>query len=120
MDTQCLSHLLGVLATDSMRDCSGRDKCRRRAWRGDGFTLVELLVAVAILSILSLLLMVILNQVSAGWSLVQSQIDARQNGRAILTLMASDLRPAALPTDRTNTNNLQFVVDPPALTATSG
>ena len=120
MDTKYRFHLRELIGKDLIRGRSVGEKCREKARSGHGFTLVEMLVAVAILSILSLLLMVILNQVSAGWSLVQSQIDARQNGRAILTLMASDLRPAALPTDRTNTNNLQFVVDPPVLTAASG
>ena len=93
-----------------------------RRFRGpaDGFTLVELLVSVAILSILILLLCGILNEVSTSWTQVRAQIDRRQNGQAILALISSELRTAAVPSDRMNTSSLQLVVDPPALLTTAG
>jgi type II secretory pathway pseudopilin PulG len=76
------------------------------------FTLVEMLVSIAIFSIISILLLVLLNQVAGSWALIQNQIDTRQNGRAILTMMANDVRGAALPVDKANVSNLQFVIDP--------
>ena len=45
--------------------------------RNRGFTLAELLVAVAVLGILTLLLCGVLNQVSSTWTQIRSQIDWR-------------------------------------------
>jgi uncharacterized protein (TIGR02599 family) len=88
-----------------------RHKAGYRQGRG-AFTLAELLVAIAVLSILVLLLCGILNQVSSTWSEIRAQIDRHQNGRSILNVMASELRVAALPQDRSNKLSLQMVVDP--------
>jgi len=83
-----------------------------RTSRQHSFTLVELLVTIAILAILLLLVGGILNQVSSTYTQISSQIDRHQNGRTILAMIASDLRPAALPIDRSNLYNLQLLVDP--------
>jgi uncharacterized protein (TIGR02599 family) len=90
---------------------------RRRA---NAFTLVELLVSIAILSILVLLLCGILNQISTSWTQIRAQIDRRQNGETILGLIYSDLRVALLPENRMDTNSLQFMVDPVGLLTTPG
>jgi uncharacterized protein (TIGR02599 family) len=79
-----------------------------------GFTLVELLVSMGILTALGAMLVGVLSAVNTQWLLAQAQIEPRQSGRTILDLMASELRAAALPADLTSTNNLQFIVNPPA------
>lgn len=104
--------------------------CIGRFWKkpARAFTLIELLAAIVVLSILSLLLFTILNQVSSTWTQVGSQIEMQQNGRSILNLIASELRVAALPQNRVNPNvtlpnsdpydpSLQLIVDPPQLPA---
>ncbi len=72
-------------------------------------------MAIAILAIISIVLFGMVNQVGASWGRVQSQIDIHQNARSILSVMASELRLAALPVDRSNPNGLQFIVDPSQL-----
>jgi len=87
--------------------------------RPHGFTLVELIVSIGVLSILFLLLFGILNQLSGTWTQIRAQIYRHQNGQAILGLIASDLRVAMLPQNRMETHSLQLVVDPPALLTAS-
>jgi prepilin-type N-terminal cleavage/methylation domain-containing protein len=105
-----------------------RDACHeadKRRWVGrfgenrSGFSLIELLVAIAVLSILTLLLCGILNQVSSSWTQIRAQVDWRQNGRSILNVIASELRVAALPVDRSSPYSLQLMVDPNALLGNS-
>src|SRR5258708_1302040 len=79
---------------------------------GRAFSLVEMMVAVLVLSILIILLCGILNQVSTGFTQVFAQVNRRQNGLAILNQIASELRIAALPADRWNNRDLQLLVDP--------
>lgn len=94
-----------------------------------GFTLVELLVAMAIFSILAALLFTILSQVNRTWQQAQSRIEPRKSGRAILDYINRDLGAAALPAARGMTYgsptaqpdspnlNLQFLANPSQLTA---
>ncbi|MEI9999134.1 MAG: prepilin-type N-terminal cleavage/methylation domain-containing protein [Verrucomicrobiota bacterium] len=84
-----------------------------------GFTLVEVLTAIVILSMLALLVGEILNSVGGTWSQVSAQIDREQNARSVLNLIANDLAPTALPLDRTNTSSLQLLVDPVTLIGAS-
>ena len=86
---------------------------------GLGFTLVELLVSIAVLSILVVLLLGILNQLSSTFTEIRAQIYRHQNGQAILGLIASDLRVAMLPQNRTDTNSLELLVDPKSLLTAS-
>ncbi len=80
-----------------------------------GFTLVELLVSIGVLSILFVLLLGILNQLSGTWAEIRAQVYRHQNGQAILGLIASDLRVAMLPQNRTDTSSLELLIDPPSL-----
>ena len=82
------------------------------------FTLIELLVSMAVLTILVFLFSQMFIQVSSFWSLQGSNTEWSQNRRAMNTLITSDLRGALLPVDRTNTNSLQFVVNPSGVSAT--
>ncbi len=80
-----------------------------------GFTLVELLVSIGVLSILFVLLLGILNQLSGTFTEIRAQVYRHQNGQAILGLIASDLRVAMLPQNRMDKNSLELLVDPPSL-----
>jgi prepilin-type N-terminal cleavage/methylation domain-containing protein len=62
-----------------------------------GFTLVEMLVAMAIVSILVFMLAQAIGHVSKIWVNSRGKITALQNGRAILDFMARDLRRVAVP-----------------------
>ena len=78
--------------------------------RRHSFTLIEMLVSIAILSLLIVLFSSMLIQTIQAWSASQQRIEKFQNGRAILEIMARELAPAAISPD------LQFVQNP----ATSG
>jgi prepilin-type N-terminal cleavage/methylation domain-containing protein len=83
--------------------------------RAHGFTLVELVVSIGVLSILFVVLFGILAQLSSTWTEIRAQIYRHQTGQAILGAIASDLRVAMLPENRTDTQSLQLLVDPKAL-----
>jgi prepilin-type N-terminal cleavage/methylation domain-containing protein len=57
-----------------------------------GFTLAELLVAVAILSLLVLLLASLLGGVNRAWVSGEQQVETYQDGRALIELMSRELR----------------------------
>lgn len=65
------------------------------SFSSSAFTLVELLVATAILTLLSGLLMSIANQVGSAWREGQSANERRSTGRAILDFMATEIRQAS-------------------------
>ncbi|MBC8002243.1 MAG: prepilin-type N-terminal cleavage/methylation domain-containing protein [Opitutaceae bacterium] len=77
-----------------------------------GFTLVELLVATAILALLVVILASVFGSVSKTWLLGQAASDRLQNIRTITDLMTGELRSALLPVNRTDKANLEFVVNP--------
>ena len=82
------------------------------------FTLVELLVATAVLSVLIVLLAQVMSMVSDAWSGGTGRAERQQNGRALVDFIGRELRAAALPVDPQSngvTPDLQFVVNPPAV-----
>jgi prepilin-type N-terminal cleavage/methylation domain-containing protein len=86
----------------------------------EAFTLVELLVAMAILAVLVLLLSGLTNQAARTWQSSEGGNERRQNGRAVIDSIARDLQLAQPPVDRSATNSLQFVKNPVALSASPG
>ncbi|MFZ4683470.1 MAG: PulJ/GspJ family protein, partial [Terrimicrobiaceae bacterium] len=80
-----------------------------------GFTLVELLVAMTILILLVAILASIFSSVSKTSQLGYASNERMQNILAITDLIRSDLRSALLPINRPDTNNLQFVLNPGAI-----
>lgn len=78
---------------------------------GRAFTLVELLTACAVLSILTIVMVSIVGKGSELWSLAESQSQHRQRARAMLEFAASELRQAVIPIDGSATS-LQLVVNP--------
>jgi len=82
-----------------------------------GFTLIELLVSAAILAVLVTLLFSIVGQASRLFSRGEAQTEALGNFRAATSIIRRDLRSALLPVDRTNQNSLQFILNPPAVSA---
>lgn len=85
--------------------------------RSAGFSLVELLVAVAILAVLLLVLQQILAGSSGAWKLGEARKERMQNARAVTDFIALDLESALLPLNRPDTNNLQFIVNPAGVSA---
>lgn len=91
------------------------------------FTLLELLVSLAVLSLLVVMLTSLFTQVSKAWNQSEGQMEQRRSLRAIADFISSDMRAAALPlqpppTGRTEggaqvsnvSGNLQFIVNPSA------
>lgn len=90
----------------------------RRAFRGAGaFTLIELMVSVSVLAILVIVLASVFGSVSKMWQLGESSNERLQNIRAITDFISGELRSALLPVNRTDKSNLQFVVNPTAISA---
>jgi prepilin-type N-terminal cleavage/methylation domain-containing protein len=77
-----------------------------RVKRSSAFTLVELLIAMAILSLLVVLLASLLSGVSRAWVSSEQQAETFQDGRAILELMSRELAQSVL------SPKLQFVQNP--------
>ncbi|HSI83975.1 MAG: PilW family protein [Candidatus Methylacidiphilales bacterium] len=80
------------------------------------FTLVELMVACAILSVFMLVMMGIAGQGSKLWALTESQNQHRQRARAMLDFMASEMRQTVYPADSVRPG-LQFVINPTSLSS---
>jgi hypothetical protein len=74
----------------------------------------------AILSALVILLGQILTHTSQAWIQNKASIERQQNARISTDFIGKELQAALLPTDRTSTNSLQFVVNPAALSADRG
>ena len=82
------------------------------------FTLVELLVATAVLGVLIVLLAQVMSMVSDAWSGGTGRAERQQNGRALVDFIGRELRAAALPVDPKSNGvvpDLQFVVNPSAV-----
>ncbi|MEI9997965.1 MAG: prepilin-type N-terminal cleavage/methylation domain-containing protein [Verrucomicrobiota bacterium] len=100
---------------------AGQDQCllfqtaRTNSRRPSSFTLVEMLVALAVVSILVLLITSVLTQLNRMWAQSQSQTQRQQSGRALLNFLARDIAKAMLPLSLTSQASLQFVINPPAL-----
>lgn len=67
------------------------------------FTLLELLVAMAVFTLLAVLLFGVLGEVNRAWEQAQAQIEPRKSGRAILDYFTRELEIATLPANRTMT-----------------
>lgn len=81
------------------------------------FTLVELLVATAALSILVLVLVQIVSQTSQSWLSGEGGVERRRNSRSFTDFIGDELRQALKPIESQTTDspgNLQFLVNPPA------
>jgi len=79
------------------------------------FTLIEVLVSMAILLLMVVLLHGILSGASGAWKLGEANKDRMQSARAISDFIANELESALLPLNRTSTNSLQLVVNPPGI-----
>jgi len=88
---------------------------RGRAGWHRGFTLLEMLVAITILSIISLILASILGYTSGIWQQGESTNQNRQRARIVLDRIGQELRAAALPLNRTNSTSLEFVINPSSI-----
>ncbi len=82
-----------------------------------GFTLIELLVATAILSLMAVMLMEVLNRTSAIWTSGQTQTDRRQSVRSVADVISRELQPALMPVDPADQTSVQFLLNPPAISA---
>lgn len=81
------------------------------------FTLVELLVSTAVLSVLVLLLSQVFSHASKSWLAGEGGAEHRRNERALADFIGDELRQALLPVEGQSTGsggNLQFLVNPPA------
>lgn len=81
------------------------------------FTLVELLLAIVVLSLLIVLLMRMLNHTSGAWIGGRAQTDRRQSARVLADAIAQELQSALLPLDPSDPSNLQFTLNPSSVPA---
>lgn len=80
------------------------------------FTLVELLAAIAVFSLLLVVLFSITENVGTAWVRGEGQMEKRRNSRVLLNLITSDLKSALVPRAHdfnSGSSNLQFVLNPP-------
>lgn len=84
---------------------------------GRAFTLLELLVSVAVLMLLVVVLASVFGSVSKVWQLGESNNERLQNIRAITDFISAEMRSALLPVNRMDKKNLQFVVNPSSVSA---
>jgi prepilin-type N-terminal cleavage/methylation domain-containing protein len=82
-----------------------------------GFTLLELLVATTVLSLMAVMLMQVLHHTSAAWLLGQAQTERRQSARALGDSIAQELQSALMPLDPADQKSLQFTLNPAAVPA---
>ncbi|MCX6960186.1 MAG: prepilin-type N-terminal cleavage/methylation domain-containing protein [Verrucomicrobia bacterium] len=83
------------------------------------FTLIEVLVSMAILLLMVVMLHWILSSASGAWKLGEANKDRMQNARTISDFIANELESALLPLNRTSTNSLQLVVNPQGISQVS-
>lgn len=102
---------------DRLRRASGAQPAGTRC--AAGFSMLEVLVAMAVLSVLVVVLASVLDLASSNWIDGSSRTERRKGGRAVTAFMQKELAAAMLPIDRfasKTTPNLQFVVNPPGVT----
>ena len=79
-----------------------------------------MILAMAILAILSLVIAGILTQVNTAWISTYSANQRQETGRELLDFLARDISKAMLPLPATNTANLQFLINGPTVSTTYG
>lgn len=82
---------------------------KRKSRRAGGFTLLELLVAMAVLSVLLIVMMNMVDSATKLWKQTENSVDAYRESRAALNTMARDFQYATVGTNyqwvRFNTNS---------------
>jgi prepilin-type N-terminal cleavage/methylation domain-containing protein len=86
--------------------CDGLETRTNRRRRRGAFTLAELLIAVAILSLVLLLLTSLLSAINRAWTRGEQQVAEFQDGRAVIEIVSRELSQATI------SPNLQFVQNP--------
>ena len=81
-------------------------------WRG--FSLVEVLVATAVFTLMLLLLLSITSAASRLWQKGESLKVRRQAARAVLEALTRDLEAAQFPLNRKSANSLELLLNPAA------
>ena len=89
-------------------------KSSNRGRSRNAFTLVEMLVSLAILLVLGAALLSMLSSVITNWQQEQARGERRSTARRVLTSMTRDLSLASQPLNSSDTTTLQFLIDPPA------
>ena len=82
------------------------------------FSLVEMLVALAILSIIVVVLLSVTTSLISTWQLGQARNERRTVGRDALERMTRDFHQALIPVSKSNTTNLEFIINPPGVSST--
>ncbi len=88
-----------------------------RPARPSSFSLVELVVAMAILSIIVVVLLSMTTSMMTTWQFGQAKNERRAVGQAVLDRISRDMRLASLPLNRSSSSSLQFVINPGSLSA---
>lgn len=76
------------------------------------FSLVEVMVGMAVLAILIVLFGQMLSKASQVWTQTESNKSRMQNARAIADTIGGELKSALVPVNRLDSGSLQFVVNP--------
>jgi type II secretory pathway pseudopilin PulG len=82
------------------------------------FTMIELLVSTAVLSVMVVMLVGLLDRTAASWTAGVAQTERRQSARVLADSIANELRCALLPTDSADVSTLQLTLNPAAVPAT--
>ncbi|WP_166443016.1 PulJ/GspJ family protein [Phragmitibacter flavus] len=90
----------------------------RRVRSGDarGFTLLELMIAMAILAVIMTLFTIMFTGTSKAWLNGEGHAERRRNVRAIADFIGTELQGALLPVAQSTGGapaNLQFIINPP-------
>jgi prepilin-type N-terminal cleavage/methylation domain-containing protein len=90
-----------------------RKSVAHRASIANGFTLIEVMVVVSLLSLIVLALMTVFNSTQAAFRASVTQSDVLEGGRAAMDLMAADLKQMSPSLGQTNNlaNNFQGAVN---------
>ena len=86
--------------------------------RPQSFSLVEMLVALAVLGIIMVILLEMTLSLLNTWQFDQARNERRTIGQTVLERMSRDLRQIALPMNHADTNSLEFVINPGGVSAT--
>jgi len=87
----------------------------RRRSPQSSFTLVEMLVSLAVFTILVLLVTGVLGQLNRMWVQTEAQNQRERSGRGLLNFLARDIRKAMLPFPASSSTSLDFVINPTAI-----